>query len=132
MHRRKHIDDMTNKWLSQTPNPPRENTQTYTGRPIIAVCDDPTARMSYFVETLLQPIAQLQQSYIRDTTAFFNFLERTKISKDSIVVSIGVSSLIVHKYTSRRRNEYSMRSILKSPTTISHRSQRTTSGQCLA
>ena len=32
MHRRKHIDDMTNKWLSQTPNPPRENTQTYTGR----------------------------------------------------------------------------------------------------
>ena len=111
---------------------------TPVGRPIIAVCDDPTARMSYFVETLLQPIAQLQQSYIRDTTAFFNFLERTKISKDSIVVSIGVSSLIVHKYTSRRRNEYSMRSILKkekkkkSSTTISHRSQRTTSGQCLA
>ena len=50
LHQGKHIDDMTTKWLLQTPNPPRVPI-IYTltkihkskpiGRPIISGCDGP-------------------------------------------------------------------------------------------
>ena len=62
LHRENHIDDMTRKWLSQTPNPPRIpefytltkiHKPTITGRPIISGCDGPTERISSFVDTLL-------------------------------------------------------------------------------
>ena len=63
-------------------------------RPIISVCDSPTERISSFVDTLLQPaIAQTQPSYIKDITDFINFLERTKIGQDTILVSMDVTSL---------------------------------------
>ena len=47
----------------------------------------------YFVDTLLQPIAQKQQSFIKDTTDFVSFIEKTKIDKDTILVPMHVSSL---------------------------------------
>ena len=62
-----HIDDMTAKWLSLTPNPPRiPSFYTFTkihkptpvGRPIISGCDGPTERISAFVDRLIQTIAQ--------------------------------------------------------------------------
>ena len=63
LHREKLIDDMTRKWLSQTPKPPRTpefytltkfHKPTITGRPIyISGCDGPTERISSFVDTLL-------------------------------------------------------------------------------
>ena len=31
-------------------------------------CDDPTEKLSTFIDKLLQPIAQKQQSYMKDTT----------------------------------------------------------------
>ena len=67
LYQRKHIDAMTKKWLSQTPNPPRI-PEFYTltkvhkanpvGRPIISGCEGPTERISSFVDSLLQPIAK--------------------------------------------------------------------------
>ena len=102
MHRGKHIDDMTKNWLLQTPNPPRIpifytltkiQKPVPVGRPIIPGGDGPTERISSFVDTLLQPIAQTQKSYIKDTTDFINFIEKTKIGKDTILVSMDVSSL---------------------------------------
>ena len=45
------------------------------------------------MDTLLQPIAQKQQSYIKDTTDFINFIENTKIGQDTILVAMDVSSL---------------------------------------
>ena len=60
-----HIDVMTVKWLSQTPNPPRIpefytltkiHKPTLVGRPIISGCDGPTERISCFVDRLIQPI----------------------------------------------------------------------------
>ena len=42
---------------------------------------------------MLQPIAQKQQSFIKDTTDFISFIEKTKIGKDTILVSMDVSSL---------------------------------------
>ena len=57
-----HIDDMTAKWLSLTPNPPRIpifytltkiHKPTPIERPIIAGCDGPTERMSTFLDRLI-------------------------------------------------------------------------------
>ena len=102
LHQGEHIDDMTKKWLLQTPKPPRipifyTLTKIHklkpVGRPIISGCDGPTERISSFVDTLLQPIAQKQKSFIKDTTDFISFIEKTKIGKDTILVSMDVSSL---------------------------------------
>ena len=112
LHQGEHIDDMTKKWLSQTPNPPSLGIPIFytltkihkpkpVGRPIISGCDDPTERISSFVDTLLQPIAQKQQSFIKDTSDFIRFIEKTKIGKDTILVSMDVSSL----YTNIRQEE---------------------------
>ena len=59
----------------------------------ISVCDGPTERISSFIDILLQPIAQNQQSCIKDTTDFINFIEKTKIGQDAILVSMDVTSL---------------------------------------
>ena len=81
-----HIDDMTAKWLSLTPDPPRIpvfytltkiHKPTPVGRPIISGCDGPTERISAFVDHLIQPIAQKQASYLKDTTDFLSFIEKT-------------------------------------------------------
>ena len=102
LHRENHIDDMTKKWLSQTPNPPRIpefytltkiHKPTITARPIISGCDGPTERISSFVDTLLQPISKSQKSYLKDTTDFTNFIEKTKVKKRTFLVSMDVASL---------------------------------------
>ena len=75
LHNDKYIDDMTKKWLSQTPTPPRIpifytltkiHKPKLVGGPIISDCDGPTERISSFVDHLLQPIAMRQKSYIKD------------------------------------------------------------------
>ena len=80
-----HIDDMTAKWLSLTPDPPRIpvfytltkiHKPTPVGRPIISGCDGPTERISVFVDHLIQPIAQKQATYLKDTTDVLNFLSQ--------------------------------------------------------
>ena len=112
LHRGKHIDDMTKKWLSQTFIPPRIPVfYTFTKshkpitvrRTIISGCDCLTEKISSFVDTLLQPIAQKQQSYIKDTTDFINFIEKIKIGKDTILVSMDVSKLHTNIYLKRRK-----------------------------
>ena len=57
-----YIDEMTIKWLSQTPNPPRIpefytltkiQRPTLVGRPIVSGCDGPKERISCFVDRLI-------------------------------------------------------------------------------
>ena len=57
LHRENHIDDMTRKPLSETPNPPRIpefytltkiHQPTITGRPIISGCDGPDRKNFLF------------------------------------------------------------------------------------
>ena len=97
-----HIEDMTAKWLSLTPNPLRIpifytltkiHKLTPVGRPIISGCDGPTEQMSAFVDRLIQPIVQKQDSYLKDTTDFLNFIESTKLPKNTVLVSMDVTSL---------------------------------------
>ena len=110
---------MTKKWLCQTPNPPRI-PESYTltkihkpspvGRPILSGFDGPTEKLSSFVDKLLQPIAQQQKSYLKDTTDFVNFIENTKVPADVILVSMDVYEL-VYKYTAKGGNRHGMQSI---------------------
>ena len=97
-----HIDEITKTWLCQTPNPPRIpefytltkiHKPTAVGRPIISGCDGPTEKLSSFVDKLLQPIAIQQKSYLKDSTDFINFIEKTKVPTDVILVSMDVTSL---------------------------------------
>ena len=93
---------MTEKWLSLTPNPPRTpvfytltkiHKPTLVGRPIISGCDGPTECISSFDDRFVQPIAQSQDSYLKDTTDIINFVEKTKVPADVILVSMDVTSL---------------------------------------
>ena len=99
-----HIDEMTEKWLSLAPNLPQIPvfyTCTFTkihkpnpvGRPIISGFDSPKERISSFVDYLLQPIEKVQESYLKDTTGFLNFIENKKVAKDTMLVSMDVTSL---------------------------------------
>ena len=100
------IDEMTAKWFNQTPDPPRSpvfytltkiHKPTLVGRAIISSssswCDGPTERLSSFVDKLLQPIAQIQESYLKDTTHFISFIESTRVPKNAFLVSMDVTSL---------------------------------------
>ena len=102
LYQEKHIHEMTFKSLSQTLNPPRipvfyTLTKTHkvnlSSRPIISGCDSPTERISAFVDSLLQPIMKEQQSYIKDTTQFINFIEGTRVPQNAVLVSMDVTSL---------------------------------------
>ena len=102
LHQGSFIDEMTVKWLSQTPNPPRIpvfytltkiHKPTPVGRPIVAGNDGPTERISSFVDSLLQPIAKSQKSYLKDTTDFVNFIEKRNLPEDAFLVSLDVASL---------------------------------------
>ena len=112
-----YIDEMTVKWLSQTPNPPRVpvfytltkiHKPTPVGRPIISGNDGPTERISVFVDYILQPIAQSQKSYLKDTTDFINFIERATLPESAF---LSRRYQPIHKYSTGRGNKYSMQSI---------------------
>ena len=105
LHNGKYIDDIAKRWLSQTPNPPRIpifytltkiHNPLPVGRPIISGCEGPTERISSFVDHLLQPIAQTQKPYLKDTTDFINFIEKTEVSQNAILVSMDVTSLFTN------------------------------------
>ena len=112
---------MTAKWLSLTPNPPcipvfykfytiaKVHKPTPVGRPIIFGCDSPTERISSFVDCLIQPIAQTRESFLKDTTDFINFVEKTKLPQNTILVSMDVASLYTNiqcTCTTRRRDPH--------------------------
>ena len=55
--------------------------------------DGPKERISSFLDHILQPIAQVQKSYLKDTTQFINFIEKRIVPKNAILVSMDVNSL---------------------------------------
>ena len=123
LHQGSFIDEITVKWLSQTPNPPRIpvfytltkiHKPTPVGRPIVAGNDGPTERISSFVDSLLQPIAKSQKSYLKDTTDFVNFIERRNLPEDASLVSLDVADAILYTNISQdtgRGSKHSMQSI---------------------
>ena len=63
------------------------------GRPIVSGSSGPTERISSFVDSLLQPIAQKQESYIKDTTNFINFIENTPLPDGAVLDTLDVCLL---------------------------------------
>ena len=63
------------------------------GRPIVSDSSGPTKRISSFVDSVLQPVAIKQESYIKDTTDFINFIENTQIPDNVVLATLDVSSL---------------------------------------
>ena len=66
-----HINEMTEKWLCQTPNPPRIlvfYTLTKIHKPTWETLgvSGLTEKLSAFVAILLQPLARQQKSYLKD------------------------------------------------------------------
>ena len=94
LHQGEHIDDMTKKWLSQSPKPPRIPISTRLQKTSYRVV---TALLNEYPHLWIHCsslyIAQKQKSFIKDTTDFISFMEKTKIGKDTILVSMDVSSL---------------------------------------
>ena len=66
---------------------------TPVGTPIISGCNGPTEKLSCFVDKIFQPIAHQQKSYLKDTTDLINFIEKTKLPKGVILVSMDLTSL---------------------------------------
>ena len=55
-------------------------------------CGGPTERISSSLDLLLQPIAQKQESYIKDTMLFINFIENTSPPEAAILATLDVCS----------------------------------------
>ena len=96
------INKMTQKWLTiglKEPRIPEFYTLTKihkkipVGRPIVSGSSGPMERISSFVDSLLQPIAKKQESHLKDTTDFINFIENTQISDDVVLATLDVNSL---------------------------------------
>ena len=94
------IDTMTHKWLTiglTQPRIPEFYTPTKidkkppVGRPIVSGSSSPTERISSFVDSLLEPIGKKQESYLKNTTDFINFIKNTQIS-DVVLATLDVSS----------------------------------------
>ena len=62
--------------------------------PIISGCDGPTERILAFVDRLIHPTAQKQDSYLKDTTNFLNFIASTKLPKNTVPVSMDGTILL--------------------------------------
>ena len=139
LHQNNFIDNVTKKWFSQTQDPPRVpifytltkiHKPNPVGRPIISGCEGPTERLSFFVDKLLQPIAQKQKSYLKDTTDFVNFIEKTKVSQDTILVSMDVAKACTKIYH-RKRESQQYAEHTRHSTTITLLYRHTTSKKCL-
>ena len=74
---------------------------TPVGQPIVSGSNGPTERISSFVDSLLQPIAQKQESYIKDTSHFINFIENTPLPDGAVLPTLDVCSL----YTNNPQEE---------------------------
>ena len=100
------------------PNGPTENSsilhsltnihkQTLVRRPIISGYDGLTECLSSFADKLHQPIAQMQDSYLQDTTHFIKFIESAnRVPGNALLVSMDVQP--VHEYPTVRRPYFSM------------------------
>ena len=62
-------------------------------RPIVSSCNSVTENISEFVDHWLQPEMRKLPSHLKDTNAFTNLIETTKLPDNCILTSIDVSSL---------------------------------------
>ena len=105
---------MTHKWLTiglKQPRIPEFYTltkihkKTPVGRPIVSGSSGPTERISSLVDSLLQPVVIKQESYIKDTTDFINFIENTQIPDNVVLLR---STLVLSTPTFLKKKELTL------------------------
>ena len=109
------IDDMTAKWLSLTPNPLRIPVfYTLTKIPnrhlLVDVLYQGVTALQKGSQLLLTTLAQKQASYLKDTTDFLNFIEKTKLPKNTIM-SVNGRHQPLHEHTTGGGYYHFIRSI---------------------
>jgi hypothetical protein len=72
---------------------PKIHKKKVTGRPIISGNGCPTERISAFVDEHIKEFVKDLPSYVKDTKDFINKIESFKPKKESILVTMDVSSL---------------------------------------
>ena len=70
----------------------------------------------HFVNYLLQPIPKVQESYLKDTTDFLNFIDKTKVSKNTIPLTLegstnipqeeGITTDVIHTTHAPKQNPH--------------------------
>ena len=63
---------------------------------IVSDSSGPTEHISNFVDSLLQPVAQKQEPYIKDTNHFINVIENTPLPDGAVLAALDVSSLYIN------------------------------------
>ena len=82
-----------------------KNKDNPPGRPIVSASYYLTERISEFVDYQLNPLVPKLPSCIKDTTHFLQKLDSLpELPNSCLLVTLYVSSLHVHQYTSQRRN----------------------------
>lgn len=85
-------------------------------RPIISGCDSPTDRLSNYISKIINPIAQAQPSYLKDTKHFIQIIDKSEnLTHDTFLVTADVTSL----YTNIPHEE-GMSAVIKSLTEHKH------------
>jgi len=96
------LDEMTKTWICHTPELPhipiiytltKIHKLTPVGRPIVSGSDSLVATKKLSFVYILQPAAQQRKSSVKDKTHFINFLEKTKVPENTILVSVDITSL---------------------------------------
>ena len=70
------------------------------GRPIVSSCGAPTERISKFIDYHLSPLVKKVPSYVKDTNDFLSKLREIRVTPESLLVTLDVTSLytnIPHK-----------------------------------
>ena len=73
---------------------PKIHKQNNPPRPIISGCDSPTDRLSKYLTSILNPIAQAQPSYLKDTKHLLQIIQNhPPLPSNTFLVTADVSSL---------------------------------------
>ena len=131
IHQGKMIDDMTKKYqYSRIPifyKLTKIHKPIPVGRPIISGRDGPTERIYFLRNTTPAYRAIAATILYNGYHCFYQFLRKTKIGKDTILVLMVVPNFPIPQEEGTKI----ICETYESSTTITHRSQRITSGKCL-
>ena len=102
LEQKKYLSFSNINYLKPNPTPrtpvfyflPKIHKENNPPRPIISGYDSPTDKISEFLTSILNPIAQAQPSYIRDSTHLIQSLVKLPpLPKNIFLVSVDISSL---------------------------------------
>lgn len=77
------------------------NNYIIPGRPIVSLCGTPLHNLAHYIDHILVPVVQKQNTYLKDTKHFIKIIENMKIPKDTYLITADASNM----YTMFEKNE---------------------------